>query len=129
MNQVLRDCLLVGMGGFFGAIGRYCVTTWVHPRSKGFPLGTLVVNVVGSLALGFLAALVAQRVLASAHWRLAVMVGFLGAFTTFSAFSYETVGLWQDGRWAALFANVGLNVAVCVGAAALGVLAARWVAA
>ncbi|MBT3267639.1 fluoride efflux transporter CrcB [Candidatus Poribacteria bacterium] len=127
MNHILRDALLVGTGGFFGAIGRFYVTACMQGRSKGFPLGTLTVNVAGSLALGFLASLLAQRALGGAHWRLVLGVGFLGAFTTFSTFSYESVRLWADGRWGALAANVGLNVGACLAAAALGVFAARWV--
>lgn len=123
---MLRDALLVGAGGFLGAIGRFGVSAWARRLPAGFPLGTLAVNVVGSLALGFLATLLAARVLGDERVRLAVAVGFLGAFTTFSTFSYETTRLWEDGRWVALSANVGLNVAGCLAATTVGIFAARW---
>ena len=82
-------------------------------------------NVIGSLAIGFLAAGLADRVLAGAAVRLLVMAGFLGAFTTFSAFSYESVQLWNEGRWPALLANIGLSVGGCLLATSAGMVAAR----
>ena len=117
--------MLVGAGGFLGALGRFLVTGWFQARFAHFPYGTLAVNLVGSLALGFLVTALADRVLTDSSLRLLAMVGFLGAFTTFSAFSYETALLWQDGRWLALCANIGLNVGGCLLATALGILAAR----
>ena len=125
MSYWLRDAALVGAGGFLGALGRFLLTGWFHARFQHFPYGTLAVNLVGSLALGFLVTALADRVVTDSSLRLLAMVGFLGAFTTFSAFSYETVLLWQGGRWLALCANIGLNVGGCLLATALGILAAR----
>ena len=125
MSDWLRDGALVGAGGFLGALGRFLVTGWFQARTEHFPYGTLAVNVIGSLALGFLVTALAARVLADSSLRLLAMVGFLGAFTTFSAFSHETVLLWQGGRWLALCANIGLNVGGCLLATALGILTAR----
>lgn len=125
MSDWLRDGALVGAGGFLGALGRFLVTGWFQARTEHFPYGTLAVNVIGSLALGFLVTALADRVLTDSSLRLLAMVGFLGAFTTFSAFSHETVLLWQGGRWLALCANIGLNVGGCLLATALGILAAR----
>ena len=125
MSDLLRDGALVGIGGFFGASGRFLLSGWIGARTAQFPAGTLAVNVIGSLAIGFLAAALAGRVLSGSAIRLLVMAGFLGAFTTFSAFSYESVQLWQVGRWPALFANVGLNVGGCLLATAAGMAAAR----
>ena len=102
MSEWLRDAALVGVGGFFGAAGRFLLSGWIGAHSGQFPYGTLAVNVIGSLAIGFLVAGLAERVLAGAAVRLLVMAGFLGAFTTFSAFSYESVQLWNQGRWPAL---------------------------
>ena len=96
-----------------------------RPVPRTFLYGTLAVNLIGSLALGFLVTALAERLLADSSFRLLAMVGFLGAFTTFSAFSYETALLWQGGRWLALCANIGLNVGGCLLATALGILAAR----
>lgn len=125
MSDWLRDGALVGAGGFFGAAGRFLVTGWLRSHAEHFPYGTLAVNVFGSLALGFLATLLAGRMFAGSPFRLLALVGFLGAFTTFSAFSYETALLWEEGRWPALAANLGLNVGGCLLATAAGMLAAR----
>ena len=125
MSDWLRDGALVGAGGFLGALGRFLITGWFQARTENFPYGTLAVNLIGSLALGFLVTALAERLLADSSFRLLAMVGFLGAFTTFSAFSYETALLWQGGRWLALCANIGLNVGGCLLATALGILAAR----
>ena len=125
MTDLLRDCAFVGVGGFFGAAGRFLLSGWVGSHAGNFPYGTLTVNVIGSLAIGFLAAALADRVLAGAALRLLVMAGFLGAFTTFSAFSYESIQLWQTGRWPALLANIGVSVGGCLLATAAGMAAAR----
>ena len=125
MSDLLRDGVLVGIGGFFGALGRFLLSGWIGARAEQFPAGTLTVNVTGSLAIGFLAGVLAREILAGGAIRLLVMTGFLGAFTTFSAFSYESVQLWQAGRWPALFASVGLNVGGCLLATAAGMAAAR----
>lgn len=125
MSDWLREGALVGAGGFLGALGRFLLTGWFQARTEHFPYGTLSVNLIGSLALGFLVTALAERLLVDSSLRLLAMVGFLGAFTTFSAFSHETVLLWQGGRWLALCANIGLNVGGCLLATAFGILAAR----
>ena len=125
MSDPLRDVFLVGAGGFLGAAGRFLLSGWIGARVEQFPTGTLAVNVIGSLAIGFLAGALAGRVVTGAAIRLLVMAGFLGAFTTFSAFSYESIQLWQAGRWPALFASVGLNVGGCLFATVVGMAAAR----
>lgn len=125
MSDLLRDGVLVGIGGFFGALGRFLLSGWIATRAEQFPAGTLAVNVIGSLAIGFLAGTLVGRVVPGGAIRLLVMAGFLGAFTTFSAFSYESVQLWQAGRWPALFVNVGLNVGGCLLATAAGIASAR----
>ena len=125
MTDLLRDGVLVGVGGFFGAAGRFLLTGWIGAHTGNFPYGTLTVNLIGSLAIGFLAAALTDRVLAGAAVRLLVMAGFLGAFTTFSAFSYESVQLWHTGRWPALLANIGLSVGGCLLATTAGMVAAR----
>ena len=125
MNELLRDAVLVGAGGFLGAAGRFLLSGWIGVRVEQFPAGTLAVNVIGSLAAGFVAGAAAARLLDSGAVRLLAMAGFLGAFTTFSAFSYESVQLWQAGRWPALLANVGLNVGGCLLATAAGMAVSR----
>ena len=99
--------IFVTVGGAAGALARYWLSGWVTTASGGFfPLGTLVVNVLGSLLLGFgMQAMEAFPV--SAELRTMLTIGFLGAFTTFSTFSYETVTLLRDGDWTRLHSTRG----------------------
>ena len=129
MSDLLQDGALVGVGGFFGAAGRFFLSGWINASAGQFPCGTLAVNLIGSLAIGFLAGAMADRMLAAGPVRLLVIAGFLGAFTTFSAFSYESLQLLQAGRWPALLANIGLSVGGCLLATSAGMVAARALAA
>lgn len=108
---------LIALGGAAGAVARYAATGWVHGwLGEGFPWGTLAVNVVGSLMLGFgFRALEGLSV--SADLRALVTVGFLGAFTTFSTFTFESLALAQDRQWIAAGGYV-------LGSVALGLVAA-----
>lgn len=91
--------LVIGLGGALGAVSRYVTSGWVQTLSGGFfPWGTFAVNVAGSLLLGF-AVVWLQSTTASAELRDLITVGFLGSFTTFSTFSYETVAMLRDGEW------------------------------
>jgi CrcB protein len=91
------EYLMVGIGGFLGANARYVVGGWITRHwDTQFPWGTFVINVTGSFLLGVLLAALNARPTASAHYRLFFAVGFLGAYTTFSTFSYETLRLAQD---------------------------------
>ena len=122
MSQILA----VAVGGAVGALARHGVSTaMVAAFGPRFPLGTLVVNVAGSFAMGWLFALFAGRMDVSPELRLLLTTGLLGAFTTFSTFSMETLVLLQAGRWLAGAANVLLSVALCLGAAWLGTLFVR----
>src|SRR5437867_8124037 len=96
MSERLLPYLLVGVGGFVGANARFVMARWVGSFVEGrFPLGTFLINVSGSFLLGMLGALVSQRLVPNADaLRLALGVGFLGAFTTFSTFEYETLALF-----------------------------------
>lgn len=118
--------LWIGAGAFLGAILRYLLQTWATGRwGPDFPYGTLIINVSGSLVLGFFITLATQRVAVSLEWRAFVTVGLLGGFTTFSSFTIETLNLVQMGRWlpAALYL-VG-NVFLGLLGAFLGVVLAR----
>jgi CrcB protein len=99
---------LVGAGGFIGAILRYAVGGWVHNilDNPWFPYGTLVVNVVGCLLIGFLAGLAETRTVFGPEARLFLFIGVLGGFTTFSSFAYETFSLAQDAENLAAAINV-----------------------
>jgi len=109
----LIKLLVVGSGGFLGAICRYGLSGWVQRFSGGlFPWGTLAVNTLGCLAIGVLMALVEQRQLLSPNARLFWMIGLLGSFTTFSTFGYETFALLREKSMGLAILNIGGNV-VC----------------
>ena len=115
--------------GIFGGLGcgsRYLGSGWVYALAgRALPYGTLTVNVVGSLLLGLIMEGSLRSTLLSPDLRFGLTVGFLGGFTTFSTFSYETVRLLEEGSVVAAGANILLNVTVCVVAALLGIYLAR----
>jgi fluoride exporter len=118
----LLKYVVVGVGGFLGAIARYALGTYIGGRyGVRFPLGTFVINVSGSFLIGLILTLLA-RTTASAYWRYLIPIGFIGAYTTFSTFEYETLRAIQDGQLMTGFLNVALSlfigfVAVWAGAA------------
>lgn len=122
MNQVMA----IAAGGAIGSVLRYGLSTWVHTLAgRGFPYGTLAVNVLGCLAMGFLFVLLDERTGEGAVWRAGLLIGVLGGFTTFSAFSIETFSLIEQGALAKAAANMVVSLILCVGATAAGVMAAR----
>jgi fluoride exporter len=122
----MKDILVVGAGGFLGAIARYAVAMFVAAFwSRDFPLGTFLINVSGSLILGFFAAFVAERADLDPAWRQFVAVGFLGAYTTFSTFEYETHRLVVAGSGLWAITNVVASVLAGYGAVRLGEALAR----
>lgn len=122
MNSWLGQALVVGVGGFLGAVLRFGVGTAVTRRWAGlsFPLGTLLVNWAGCLLIGLMLGAVEPRHALSPTLRLFVMVGLLGGFTTFSAFGGETLLLLRDGHATRAFANVAAQVIGGLGMAWLG---------
>lgn len=122
----MQIVLLIAVAGALGALSRYGISLaaarWLGP---GFPFGTLLVNVIGCLLLGVLAQRGLSHPSLSKPLQLAIGTGFLGSFTTFSTFGVETVTLLQDGAWGPALANVGLNVLVGLGCAALGMALGR----
>ena len=118
--------LAVGAGGFLGAIARYAVGLLVARFWSGeFPLATFLINVSGSFVLGFFMALSAERLGLDPAWRLLVATGFVGAYTTFSTFEYETHRLIELGATAWALANVVASVLVGFVALRLGAALAR----
>ena len=120
----MRILLYIGLGGFFGAVARYGMTAgiqhWLGGRLGGFPAGTLAVNLLGCLVMGFLGHLLSERFELAAEIRFALTVGFLGAFTTFSTYAYETLVMLREGKplfaWLNLLAGNALGLlAVCAG--------------
>ena len=122
MSQVIA----IAVGGAFGSVLRYGLSTWVHTLvGRGFPYGTLAVNVLGCLAMGFLFVLLVERMGESALWRAGLLIGVLGGFTTFSTFSIETFNLIEQGAMAKAAGNMAASLVLCLGATWLGVLLAR----
>jgi CrcB protein len=121
------DMLWVGFGGFVGSSLRFVISGWVHRLSgtSTFPYGTLVVNVVGCLLLGFLGGWAEHRQMLTPATRLFVMIGVLGGFTTFSTFAYETLAFAHGADVGRALANIGLQVVLGLGAAWLGFSVAR----
>lgn len=118
--------LAIAGGGALGALGRYWMSGGVYRLlGTGFPWGTLTVNVVGSFLMGLLVVLFLERLAVGPEWRAAVLVGFLGAFTTFSTFSIETLTLIEEGFMAKALLNVLASVLACVLACWAGILLGR----
>jgi len=114
----MMNYLIIGAGGFVGAITRYILAVWIGQRwGRSFPLGTFIINVSGSFLIGLLMTLMAERFTENPQWRLLLVVGFLGAYTTFSTFEYETGALLKDSEW--LFASLNVILSVFVGFLAL----------
>jgi CrcB protein len=124
----MKTILLVGTGGFVGSALRYLISGWVFRLldKPWFPVGTLAVNIIGCLVIGFLGGIAEERRIFNPEFRLFVFVGILGGFTTFSAFAYETASLVHDGRGAAALLNIALQVMVGLFAVWLGGLLARF---
>lgn len=118
--------LYVGLFGAMGCIARYLVSGWTYALvGRGLPYGTLAVNLLGSFLLGLLMTTSLRSTLFTPELRMGLTVGFMGGFTTFSTFSYETMRLLEEGSLLAAGANVLLNVVVCLTAAGLGIALAR----
>jgi CrcB protein len=123
----LMPYLLVGLGGFIGANARFVVARLVGGLFETkFPLGTFVINVSGSFLLGVLGTLVAQKVMPNSEsMRLALGVGFLGAYTTFSTFEFETHALFDDGSWLTATTNMFASLFIGLLAVRAGIVVAK----
>ena len=110
--------LLVGIGGFIGSIARYLVGGWFAARfGSAFPYGTFAINVTGSFIIGFFLAFAQERIWVSPYWRLFFAVGFVGGYTTFSTFEYESISLLQNGE-------ILLGATYMLGSMVIGAIAA-----
>lgn len=117
----MREILVVGLGGFCGALGRYALSGWVQRLSGStFPWGTWTVNVVGCLAIGILMGLADTRLALTPEVRVFLGIGLLGSMTTFSTFGYETVELLRGSQPGLALGNIAANVVLGCGAVLLG---------
>jgi CrcB protein len=122
----MKYLLFVALGGASGAVSRYLLANWVHGLwEEKLPLGTLLVNVLGSFAIGIVYVLLVERQLIHADWRGVLMVGFLGAFTTFSTFSLETITLFEAGHSVQALVYMFGSAIVCVVMAGLAIQLTR----
>ncbi len=114
--------LAVAFGGAFGAVSRYWLMTLVSSlASHRFPWATLAVNVIGSFLIGMLYIVISERMLLSEQWRAILIVGYLGAFTTFSTFSLDALMLMQEGFFVQAFSYILASVVLCLACAWLGI--------
>ena len=122
----MLDFVIVSIGAIVGANARWVISRYAA-RLLGpvFPYGTLIINIAGSLIVGFFIIWTSERVLVDPRWRLLIVVGFCGAFTTFSSYAFETMAYFEQGQWALMVANVLSNNLLCLGAVLAGMVLAR----
>lgn len=122
MNQILG----IMLGGAIGALLRYLISNGIYAwLGRGFPYGTLAVNVIGSFLMGVLTILLIEKGDVSEVLKLTLLVGFLGAFTTFSTFSMDTINLISQGQIVRACLNMLLNVGICVIAVWIGIITGK----
>ena len=122
----MRDILAISLGAIAGANARYFLSRYAA-RVMGpvFPYGTLLINITGSLIVGFFMIWATERVLVDPRWRLLIVIGFCGAFTTFSSYAFETMAYFEQGQWLLMGANFLSNNVLCLAGALAGMALAR----
>ena len=118
--------LAISLGAIVGANLRYLVSQFaVRVLGPVFPYGTLIINVAGSLIVGWFVIWTSERALVDPRWRLLVVVGFCGGFTTFSSYAFESMAYFEQGQWLLLASNILANNLLCLAAALSGMALAR----
>jgi CrcB protein len=130
LENSLREILALALAGAAGSVSRFALSRFTN-RILGdkLPYGTLLVNFIGSLLLGVIMGLALNSTIIPRVWRVPLTVGFFGAFTTFSTFSFETITLLEKGAWSSAIINIALNLLLCLTAAWLGLAIGRTVSA
>jgi CrcB protein len=125
-SDCVKDFLAISVAAIVGANLRFLLSR-LAAREFGttFPYGTLAINIVGSFIVGFFVIWTTERVLVDPRWRLLVVVGFCGSFTTFSSYAFETMAYFEHGQWALMLTNVLSNNLLCLAGALAGIALAR----
>jgi fluoride exporter len=122
----VKDFLSISVAAIVGANLRYLLSRFAAKElGPAFPYGTLFINIVGSFIVGFFVIWTTERVLLDPRWRLLVVVGFCGSFTTFSSYAYESMAFFEAGHWGMMLVNVFGNNLLCLGGALAGMAVAR----
>ncbi len=122
----MKDFLAISFAAILGANLRYLLSRFAAKEfGPIFPYGTLIINVLGSFIVGLFVTWTTERVLVDPRWRLLVVVGFCGSFTTFSSYAFESVSFFEQGQWGLMLANIFSNNFLCLGGALAGVAMAR----
>jgi CrcB protein len=122
----MKDFLAVSVAAIVGANLRFLISRLaLKDFGPAFPYGTLAINVIGSIIVGFFVIWSTERVLLDPRWRLLVVVGFCGSFTTFSGYAFESISLVEHGQWGLMLANVLGSNLLCIGGALAGMALAR----
>ena len=125
IHEIIRNTVFIGCGSFLGGAARYLISVAMKTMSKGFPWGTLVVNLVGCLVIGLLWGFFSKNFSESSSWALFMTVGICGGFTTFSTFSKEAIIMLQSGNIVGLISYIGVSVIAGVALVAAGYYLAR----
>ena len=122
----MKDFLAISLAAIVGANLRYLISRLAAQElGPVFPYGTLLINVVGSMIVGFFVIWTTERALVDPRWRLLVVVGFCGSFTTFSSYAFESMAFFERGQWGLMLINVFTNNLLCLGSALAGMALAR----
>jgi CrcB protein len=122
----VKDIIAISVAAIVGANLRYLLSRLAAMQlGSVFPYGTLFINIVGSFIVGFFVIWTTERALVDPRWRLLVVVGFCGSFTTFSSYAFETMAYFEQGQWGLMLANILSNNVLCLGGALAGMALAR----
>ena len=122
----MKDFLAISVAAILGANLRYLISRLAAKEfGPVFPYGTLIINIVGSFIVGLFVIWTTERVLIDPRWRLLVVVGFCGSFTTFSSYAFESMALLEHGQWGLMLANIFANNVLCLAGALAGMALAR----
>jgi CrcB protein len=122
----VKDFLAISVAAVIGANLRYLFSRLAaQVLSTVFPYGTLFINIAGSFIVGFFLVWTTERVIIDPRWRLLVVIGFCGSFTTFSSYAFETMAYFEQGRWELMLVNIFSNNLLCLGGVLAGMALAR----